>query len=520
MANYGRPGIYINEVALPQNVVSLDTSASVGTFLGALPKGPVGPTLVNSWREFVKLFGKQSTVYRVPTAVYNFFANGGSNAYIVRILGAATAPVTATATLNDTATPAVASLTVNAISPGAWANNVISVAVVAGNNGFFTLQVYEKINGSDVLVEQFNDLSIDANSQYYVVAAVNASSKYITLARHSAGGTTPKATTANVALTGGASTIDTAAAAGSVDGVLTESDFTTAFALLDTVNSPLVMNLPDAAYYYDGATPAKLTAYQAISNALMDYCETRTDCFAVIDTYANATSAQAISNATAVKGTATGSNSAVYYPWVVIPDTIRGVPGGTMTVPPGGAMVGQYLATDAIGPFKAPAGLNNRIYGAVATERKLTNAELDSLNSAAVPVNVIRNVPGAGIVSMGARTMRNYPGDRYINVRRSMIYIKKEIENLTTFALFENNDPRLWSRIQTVVGTFLLNYWSNGGLRGRNPREAFYVKCDGETNTEADILNGIVNIEVGVALEYPAEFVVINLGQITGSANA
>jgi phage tail sheath protein FI len=101
-----------------------------------------------------------------------------------------------------------------------------------------------------------------------------------------------------------------------------------------------------------------------------------------------------------------------------------------------------------------------------------------------------------------------------------LFFIEKEIKDLAGFALFENNDYRLWSELRTVLNNFLLNYWQQGGLRGVSPDEAYYVKIDGTTTTFADIQNGRVNIEVGVALQYPAEFVVIKLGQLTGSATA
>ena len=157
---------------------------------------------------------------------------------------------------------------------------------------------------------------------------------------------------------------------------------------------------------------------------------------------------------------------------------------------------------------------------AVSTEFQFTNAELDALNVATHPVNVIRQVPGNGIVVMGGRTLNNTTGDRYINVRRSIMYLKKELTDRSAFALFENNDERLWSAIRTGLGTFLRNYWQAGGLRGASTDKAFFVRCDSSTTSEADILNGLVNIEIGVALEYPAEFVIIKLGQITGNAAA
>jgi phage tail sheath protein FI len=100
-------------------------------------------------------------------------------------------------------------------------------------------------------------------------------------------------------------------------------------------------------------------------------------------------------------------------------------------------------------------------------------------------------------------------------MRRSLNYIRRNLETMSEFALFENNDEKLWQRIRTSLGVFLNTYRNQGGLRGETPDLAFYVKCDAENNTQATIANGEVHIEVGVALQYPAEFVVINLSQKT-----
>jgi phage tail sheath protein FI len=121
---------------------------------------------------------------------------------------------------------------------------------------------------------------------------------------------------------------------------------------------------------------------------------------------------------------------------------------------------------------------------------------------------------------MGGRTFNNTTGERYINVRRTMIFLKKELTDRSNFAVFENNDARLWNQIRSSLGNFLRSVWAQQGLRGATAAEAFYVKCDSSNNSATDILNGKVNIEIGVALEYPAEFIVISIGQITGSATA
>jgi phage tail sheath protein FI len=119
---------------------------------------------------------------------------------------------------------------------------------------------------------------------------------------------------------------------------------------------------------------------------------------------------------------------------------------------------------------------------------------------------------------MGGRTLlQDGTANRYVNMRRSLIYIRKSLRDLTQFAVFENNGERLWAQLRTSISVFLTGYLNQGGLRGAVPAQAFYVKCDAENNSDADIANGEVHIEVGVALQYPAEFVVITLTQSTAA---
>jgi phage tail sheath protein FI len=297
-------------------------------------------------------------------------------------------------------------------------------------------------------------------------------------------------------------------------------------ATFDPINSPLLINNPDAAYTFaSGGTTGDRAAAVLLQADVAGYAEARGDAFAIVDPPAGLTAAEAITYAADVKAgfaaSGDGGNTATYFPWVVVPDQLSAASSATRILPPGPAAMGKFLDTDATrGVFKTPAGFGTRVSNAVALERSLTNTELDSLNVAAAPVNAIRNVPGAGIVIMGGRTMNNTPGERYINVRRSMIFLKKELTDRSAFAVFENNSERLWNQIRTSLGNFLRDYWSQGGLRGTSPAQAFYVKCDASNNTPQQILSGRVNIEIGVAVEYPAEFIVISIGQITGSASA
>ena len=148
----------------------------------------------------------------------------------------------------------------------------------------------------------------------------------------------------------------------------------------------------------------------------------------------------------------------------------------------------------------------------------MTNANLDALNSAAAPVNAIRFISGSGIVVMGARTLQPGYASMYVPVRRSLIYLEKALVDLTNFAVFEPNDTILYRRITATVTNFLNNFWTQGGLRGTTPQQAFFVLCDSTNNTLASVEAGQVNIQVGVSLQRPSEFVVINIGQFDGGA--
>lgn len=492
---FSRPGVYIQEVAVPQIIELADNGTAIGAFVGGAARGSTTtPVLLNSWTDFVKTYGGLDDAYPLTWGAYNFFANGGRQLYVQRLVGSGA--LKATLTLQDSAATPVNTLRVDAIDEGSWGNS-ISVAVTAGGTTTsFNILVY--FSGS--LVERFDDLSISSTNARYALSMVNGTSSYITLTNLNSVSATPYPKPATA----------TALASGANGAALGASDYV--FSSFDPIDSPLVFNVPDAAYQNDGNATL-------IANTLISYCESRGDCFAVVDCPSGKTVAQA-KTFSAGLGSSAGQ-AAMYFPWLIMGDVLKSSPGATRLQAPGAAMAGQFLATDASrGVFKAPAGYGNRLALAVATERQLTNAELDTLNTGTAPVNAIRQVPGAGIIVMGARTLNNTTANRYINVRRSLIYVKKELERLSSFALFENNDQRLWAQLRVTLGTFLRDYWQNGGLRGATTSEAYYVKCDNTTNTPADILTGIVNIEVGVAIQYPAEFVVIKLGQITGSATA
>ena len=175
-------------------------------------------------------------------------------------------------------------------------------------------------------------------------------------------------------------------------------------------------------------------------------------------------------------------------------------------------MAGIYARTDnSRGVFKAPAGTEAGVAGALAPAAEVGDTEQDSLNPDSV--NVIRTVPGSGLVVWGARTFGSDAEWRYVPVRRMAIFLRTSIYYGIQWAVFEPNDEPLWASLRLNIRSFMLTQFRAGAFQGGKPDDAFFVKCDGSTTTQQDIDNGVVNILVGFAPLKPAEFVVLKLSQ-------
>ncbi|MEL6824369.1 MAG: phage tail sheath C-terminal domain-containing protein, partial [Calditrichota bacterium] len=202
-------------------------------------------------------------------------------------------------------------------------------------------------------------------------------------------------------------------------------------------------------------------------------------------------------------------------PTVVQEDVLSN--GQTKTFPPSGIIAGIMSATDAArGVWKAPAGVDAGIAGITKLSLNLTDQHNGQLNE--VGINCLRSFPVIGPVVWGARTLRgaNQLEDdyKYINVRRLTNYIEDSLMRGTMWAVFEPNDEALWSSIRLSVGSFMADL---------NRQGAFYnyqVLCDATTTTPRDIELGIVNVQVAFAPVKPAEFVVIQIQQLTAKTTS
>lgn len=192
---------------------------------------------------------------------------------------------------------------------------------------------------------------------------------------------------------------------------------------------------------------------------------------------------------------------------------ITGVANSMTSMPPSGAVVGVYAATDRTrGVWKAPA--NVALANVVGPDTTFTASELDALNVDAVSgksINAIRAFTGKGTLVFGARTLAGNDNEwRYISVRRFFNMVEESCKNATEPFVFEPNDANTWVRIQGMIENFLTTLWRQGALQGAKPEQAFYVAVGlGKTMTALDILEGRMIVEIGMAVVRPAEFIIL-----------
>jgi phage tail sheath protein FI len=241
----------------------------------------------------------------------------------------------------------------------------------------------------------------------------------------------------------------------------------------------------------------------AVVDAVLTHCEVRKDRFAILD------SPEVLDGGVDKLPKPRDSKyGAYYFPWIEVYDPEK----GNIFVPPSGHMAGVYARSDSErGVHKAPA--NEIVRGALGLRYTVSRGEQDILNPKGI--NCIRDFSrrGRGIRVWGARTVSSDASWRYINVRRLFIMIEQSIELGTQWVVFEPNDHGLWKKITRDLRAFLYRIWRTGALFGKTPEEAFYVKCDEETNPPEVIDAGQVITEIGICPVKPAEFVIFRIGQ-------
>lgn len=238
----------------------------------------------------------------------------------------------------------------------------------------------------------------------------------------------------------------------------------------------------------------------ALQSEVLGHCQRLGDRFAILDAVLTAETTAVTQQRAKLRG----DYGALYHPWLLVEmgDGERGY------VPPCGHVAGVYSRCDQqVGAHKAPA--NALVAGTLDVRSNITGSEQSLLNDHGV--NGIRSFPGRGIRVWGARTLSRDPAWTYVNVRRLFMTVARWLERFMTELIFSTNDVSLWVRIMREVTAYLEDLFHQGALKGRTPEEAFFVKCDGETNPQDVRDAGMVVTDIGLAAAVPGEFIVMRI---------
>jgi uncharacterized protein len=259
------------------------------------------------------------------------------------------------------------------------------------------------------------------------------------------------------------------------------------------------------------------SAMNTVISSALTYCSARR-AFMIVDIPKTINEVQEMKDWMDTHGGFRHPNAAIYFPRPRMPDSKDEY--RLRSVGPSGTLAGVYARTDTQrGVWKTPAGIEAILMGIPELDAKLSDGENGTLNP--LGINCLRTFPIYGNISWGGRTLVGADAQasewKYLAVRRLALMIEESLFRGTKWVVFEGNDEKLWGKVRLNVGAFMMGLFRQGAFQGTDPKAAFYVKCDKETTTQADINLGIVNIEVGFAPLKPAEFVVIKIQQMAGN---
>jgi phage tail sheath protein FI len=523
MPTYLTPGVYVEEVPSQSKPIE-GVGTAVAAFVGLAPGGPVNtPMRLSNWTQFARTFCDPNEPENGPFmpgaylahAVYGFFQNGGNLCWVVRIGS------------NDHEEAAARAALPAAVDPTLEAFRAVTLAGALGpvkielteepppsrpepkDGGDGTPpqppSTYRMVVSAGDEQEVFEGLSLK-KGRSYVTTKVNAASKLIRL--EETGASLPEAQRAPATGTYTLSRIS------EPDAEIAPSDFEGDVAKrrgmggLAAVDEVTMVCMPDLMTLANNGSDVHIRSLQA---KMIAHCENAGDRLAILDAPADMIPQDILEWRQNTAGY-DSKFATLYYPWLEVMDPLTNQP---LMVPPSGHVAGVWSRTDSTrGVHKAPA--NEVISGITSLGFQVTNAEQGELNRTGI--NCIRAFPGRGIRIWGARTLSSDPEWRYLNVRRLFNYISESIMEGTQWAVFEPNDQRLWTQLRIAASNFLTRTWRQGALFGATPEQAFFVKCDSETNPPDVIESGHVVVEIGIAPVKPAEFVVFRISQYNAGA--
>ena len=529
------PGVYIEEISSGVHTIT-GVATSITAFVGRALRGPIdldeknSPVTINSYGEFESIFGGLWADSTLGFAVRDFFLNGGSKALVVRVYKKAAAPAKPTAKLTAD------NLNLIAASPGAWGgklrvridHDTRTVAAFPGENlgKIFNLTVKDTQSGQ---IELFRNVSVDVGHPRRVEKVLENESSLLRV-----DGVVPGARPADdkpILPADNDPDPFSDKFTGRYNAVSTANQPSDGIALTEAEISALGLEASKAGMYallradlfnllcIPPHSPSSAVEATLVSEA-MTFCKNHRAFFIIDPPYvggANLQAAKAAIKAVPATITAIKNYGALYFPTLTQPNPLHD--GQLEEFAPCGAVAGIMARTDAErGVWKAPAGQEATLVGVPQFSVSLGDGDNGELNP--LGINCLRAMPAAGRVVWGARTVE---GDdrlasewKYIPVRRTALFLEESLYRGTQWVVFEPNDEPLWAQIRLNIGAFMHGLFRQGAFQGMTPRDAYFVKCDKETTTQADINLGIVNILVGFAPLKPAEFVVIKIQQMAG----
>src|SRR5215203_3792432 len=513
MPTYLTPGVYVEEVPSASKPIE-GVGTSIAAFVGLAPGGPVNtPMRISNWSQFAKIYGDPEQPDNGPFmegaylahSVYGFFMNGGALCWIVRVGD------DAGGARPRAALPAATEKSVEAYRAEALAAAEGEVKVeltqepsASEKDGDAT---YKLVVTSGSEREEYEGLTLK-KGRTNLATKVNASSKLIKITDQTESLPEAQKTPA----TGTFTLSKPAAKPEAIKPNHFEGDVAKRQGMggLAAVDEITMVCMPDLMTLGSNGNDAQLRDLQG---KMIAHCENAGDRMAILDAPPDLLPQEVLEWRMNTAGY-DSKMAALYYPWIEVMDPLSNQP---MMIPPSGHVAGVWCRTDASrGVHKAPA--NEVVMGVNGLGFQVTQGEQGGLNK--VGINCIRSFPGRGIRIWGARTLSSDPEWRYINVRRLFNYVAESIMEGTQSSVFEPNDEKLWIQLRIAVSNFLKNVYRSGALFGATEAEAFYVKCDSETNPPEVIEAGQVICEIGIAPVKPAEFVVFRLSQFSGGDGA
>lgn len=574
MAEYLSPGVYVEEFdSGPTPMQGVGTST--GGFIGVAEKGPsIGaPVFVTGPADFTRKFGgylhgTEFGDYRfLAHAVNHFFANGGSKAFVMRVV-----PPDATIAKAKCLEGKEGTIEISARNEGSWGNSVIVsfesssssktqiledlgegkyrlksiagfdvgdvvelegsgkpqfsvVTNVTGNNVTFSKPFEGEVVDAGLLpkivvktcemnvvveegetVEKYTDVSFNVLSPLFIEKVMSKSEIVHLTAKPVEGAIAPIDVVKQVfGGKGNGVKVTLSGGANGTAAALTDADF------IGKDDGPGSRTGIQA--FLDN-TDVNIIAVPGVTSpdvqlSLVSHCEKLASRFAVLDI---PMTAKTVPDILQHRDIVDSDYCAMYHPWIKVFDPLDKK---DTFIPPSGSVMGIFARSDSNrGVHKAPA--NEVLANCTGLYANYNVIEQDLLNPKGV--NLIRKFPGAGIRVWGARTASSKPLWKYVNVRRLFIYIEESIKANTNWVVFEPNDVALWSRVKRTVEIFLEGIWRTGALVGASPSEAFFVDVGPNTMSKDDIDNGRLICTIGVAPVKPAEFVIFRITQKTEEA--